>query len=106
MIRKLCVAGVCALAGVMLLCTQAPTPAQGKKDDQAKQIQELKKKLAERDEQIKMLKQDAAANKKKVANANKVQKDLDAANQSIKDKDAQIATLQDNAPKATAELSK
>ncbi len=107
MIRKLCVAGLCVLAGVALLCSQAPTIAQPK-DEVAK----LKKTIAERDKTIaglqaqnQKLKQDADANKKKVAHADKLQRDLDAANQSLKDKDVQIAALRDKSPKSTAELS-
>jgi uncharacterized small protein (DUF1192 family) len=133
MIRKLGAAGFCLLVGMMLFWSQAPTPAQGKKDDQAKQIQQLKKQLADRDQQIQKLEAQISKlkindakddgkiallqqrikqleadlkNKKPDKSATQLRKDLDAANLSIKDKDAQIAALQDKAPKATAELSK
>jgi hypothetical protein len=106
MIRKLCMAAACGLVGVMLVCSEAPIEAQGKKDDQAKQIQLLKKNVAERDQIIAKLRADFDAYKLKNPGAPKLQKDLDAARQSIKDKDAQIATLQDKSPTAVADLTK
>ena len=108
MIRKACVVTVCGLAAMLLVCSQAPMSAQSAKEEVAK----LKKTLAERDKtiahlqtQIQKNKTDFDGYKKKNPGATKLQKDLDAANQTIKDKDVQIATLQDKAPQATAALS-
>ena len=99
MIRKCCLVGGCGLACVLLLCSQGPTPAKDKKEDLKKEVAQLKKTLADRDQQITTLqgqlqkaKDDLAAAKKK--NPAKLQKDLDAANQSLKDKDETIAALQ------------
>lgn len=78
MIRKLCVTLTCGVAVALLLCNQAPMPAQAKKDDPTKQIADLKKKVSDRDATITSLKATATTN---------------AA--SLKDKDAQIKTLSD-----------
>ena len=113
MLRKLCGVIFCAMIGAFLLCGQTPSEAQGKKDDQAKQIQQLKKQLQEKDQQIlnlesKLQKQklDYDYYKKKNPGAPKLQKDLDKANQTIRDKDATIATLQQPAPQAIKDLTK
>src|SRR3989442_1149431 len=100
MIRKVWLVGACGLVGMMMVCSQAPIEAQGKKDELAKQVQQLKKTLAEREQHIVKLRGDFDAYKVKNPGASKLQKDLDAARQSIKDKDAQIATLQDKSPTA------
>jgi hypothetical protein len=99
MIRKCCLAGVCGLACALLFFNQAPTPAKDKKEDLKKEVAHLKKTLADRDQQITTLqgqlqkaKDDLAVAKKK--SPAKLQKDLDAANQSLKDKDDTIAALQ------------
>ena len=99
MIRKCCLAGVCGLACALLFFNQAPTPAKDKKEDLKKEVAQLKKTLADRDQQITTLqgqlqkaKDDLAAAKKK--SPAKLQKDLDAANQALKDKDDTIAALQ------------
>src|SRR5690349_17483298 len=103
MIRYLCGAGVCLLVGVLLLSSQMPGEAQGKKDDLAKQIAQLKKTLAERelhiqktDAQLTKVRGDYDAYKTKNPGNSTLQKNLDKANQAIKDKDAQIASLQQN----------
>jgi hypothetical protein len=136
MIRKLLVAVLFFAVGGFLLCLQVPLDAQGKKDDPAKQIQSLKKTLAEKEEkiqqlelQISKLKLNEVKDDGKIAQLQlkikqleeqlkgkkpttpdktslQLKKDLEAANQSIKDKDALIASLQAKAPKATADLSK
>lgn len=107
MIRKLLVTFFGALVATGLWWSQpAPTEAQGKKDEQAKLIQQLKKSLVERDQQITRLKFELAEAKKKSTAAFRLQKDLDAANQTIRDRDAQIAVLQDKAPKTIADLTK
>ncbi len=130
MIRNLNVAAGALLLGVACLCTQGPSPAQGKKDDLAKQLQKLQQQLKEKEQAINKLeaqiqklktsdaKEDAklqqrikqleAELKKKGGDKHSTQlrKDLDAANQSIKEKDQLIATLQQKAPKATADLAK
>ena len=112
MIRKFCWLGLCGCAGVLMLLHQAPAPAQSK-EELAKQVQQLKKTLAERDKHVASLQAqlqkshtDYAAYKKKNPGASKLQKDLDAANLSLKDKDSLIATLQDKSPKSTVELSR
>ena len=96
MTRKLGLACACGLVGVFLLCSQVPAPAQTKGD--AKQIQQLKNTIADRDQQIAKTKADFDAYKKKNPGATKLQKDLDKTNQSIKDKDALIASLQAKDP--------
>ncbi len=107
MIRRLVIASFCALVAIVLWCSQpAPIEAQGKKDEQAKQIQQLKKTVAERDQQIAKLRYELTEARKKSATASRLQRDLDAANQSLRDKDVQIATLQDKSPKAIADLTK
>ena len=137
MIRKFSLAGLCALVGAVFLCSQAPTDAQGKKDDLAKQIQKLQQQLKDKEQQINKLeaqiqklkfndlkddaklaalnvriKQLEAELKKKVgaatpdSNTAMLKKDLEAAFQTIMEKDQLIATLQQKAPKATAELAK
>lgn len=136
MIRKLYFAGLLALAGLVYLCSQEPIDAQGKKDDPAKQVQQLQKAVKERDQtilkleaQLQKLKLDdikgdgqvaqlqqrvkqleSELKKKKPGPTDKTalqyKKELDAANQSIKDKDQLIAALQSKAPTATSELSK
>jgi len=133
MSRKLWLAGACIFAGMVVLCSQTPSPGMGKKDDLAKQNQQLKKALAERDQQINQLEaqvQKLKANdakddakiaqlnlrvkqleaelkgKKGEKNAAKLKTDLDAANQTIRDKDAVIASLQSKAPTAVADLTK
>jgi len=80
MIRKLCVIVSCGVAVTLLLCNQAPTPAQAKKDDPTKQIADLKKKVSDRDTTITQL------NSKITANT-----------ASLKDKDTQIKSLNDQA---------
>lgn len=113
MIRKLWVVSLCGLVGGVLLCGQAPIEAQAKKDDLAKQITQLKKTIADRDQHItklegqnQKLKNDLDAYKKKNPSAKQLQKDLDRANQSIKDRDQLIATLQQGAAAATKDLAK
>ena len=134
MIRKLCLAGLFVLAGVLLLSSQTPTPAKDKKEDLKKQVADLKKTLAERDQHIKNL--EAQIVKLKIAdakddakivflqqrikqlendlknkkggpdkNAAKLRRDLDAANQTIRDRDDTIAYLKDTSPKKTSELT-
>ena len=93
MIRKLALACACGLVGVLVWHSQAPTQT---KTDQTKQIQQHKNTISERDQQITKLKADFDAYKKKNPGATKLQKDLDKANQSIKDKDTLIASLQAN----------
>jgi hypothetical protein len=122
MIRQLCVTALCGIAGVLLLCSQSPTMATAKKDDLKKQVQDLKKTVADRDQTIQKLEaqiqnmQLAAAqsqnkilalqlqveagllakkgpNDKTVA---RLRRDLDAANQSLKDRDDTIAVLKDS----------
>jgi predicted RNase H-like nuclease (RuvC/YqgF family) len=112
MFRKLVVFLGCAAIVAFLLCRQTPIEAQGKKDDQAKQIQQLKKSLQEKENQINKLelqvqkqKLDYEYYKKKNPGAPKLQKDLDKANQTIKDKDAVIATLQKPTSQATKDLT-
>jgi len=133
MIRKLCFAGLIGFVGVVCLCSQAPIDAQGKKDDLAKQVQQLQKAVKERDQtilkletqlqklrlddikddgkisqlqqRIKQLEGDLKGKKADKTTA-QYKKDLDAANQAIKEKDQLIATLQSKAPTATADLSK
>ncbi|MBI1832144.1 MAG: Dabb family protein [Planctomycetes bacterium] len=112
MLLRSCLIGLGLVIFAAILGGQAQAPAQSK-DELARQVQQLKKSLAERDKHVsslqsqnQKLKQDFDAYKKKNPGSSKLQKDLDAANQSIKDKDAQIATLQDKTPKATAELSR
>jgi uncharacterized coiled-coil protein SlyX len=78
MIRKLCVILSCGVAVSLLLCNQAPMPAQAKKDDLNKQITDLKKKVSDRDTTITQL------NTKVTTNT-----------ASLKDKDTQIKTLTD-----------
>lgn len=79
MIRKLCVVFTCAgLVVGAILCSQAPMPAQAKKDDPTKQIADLKKKVSDRDATITQLNGKVAAN-----------------TASLKDKDAQIKSLSD-----------
>jgi hypothetical protein len=78
MIRKLCVILTCGVAVSLLLCNQAPMPAQAKKDDLNKQIADLKKKVSDRDSTITTLKATAATN-----------------TASLKDKDTQIKSLND-----------
>lgn len=111
---------------------QPPSEAQGKKDDLAKQVQKLQQQLKEKDQTINKLeaqiqklkaldkqedaklqqriKQLEADLKKKGGtpdkNATQLRKDLDAANQTIREKDQLITTLQQKAPKATADLTK
>ena len=106
MFRKLCGVVFCALIGAFLLCSQTPTEAQGKKEDLVKQIQQLKKTIQDRDLQIQKSKTDFDAYKKKNPGGTKLQKDLDKANQTIKDKDATIATLQQGSPQAIKDLTK
>jgi hypothetical protein len=113
MFRKHCAVNGCAVIGAFLLCQQTPIEAQGKKDDQAKQIQQLKKSLQEKENQINKLelqvhkqKLDFEYYKKKTPGAPKLQKDLDKANQTIKDKEAVIANLQKPASQATKDLTK
>jgi predicted RNase H-like nuclease (RuvC/YqgF family) len=104
---------LCALAGALLLIQQSPSEAQGKKDELAKQVQQLKKTIQDRDSQItrldgqiQKLRTDYDAYKRKNPGATKLQKDLDKANQTIKDKNAQIATLQQSSPQSTKDLVK
>jgi predicted RNase H-like nuclease (RuvC/YqgF family) len=118
--RKYCIAGACLLAGIVALSSQAPLAGQGKKDDQAKQIQNLQKMLANKEQQINKLEQqnnkldlqiaklklDYDYYKKTHPTQAKLQKDLDAANQTIKDRDATIASLQKKSPTAVADLTK
>jgi predicted RNase H-like nuclease (RuvC/YqgF family) len=136
MARNLGLCVLVVLIGVVLLCSHAPTAAQGKKDDPAKTIQMLRLQLKERDQQI--LKLETQIQKLKLGDikddgkiaqlqqrikqlegelkgktpakgektAGQLKKELDAANLSIKEKDQLIASLQQKAPKATAELSK
>jgi predicted RNase H-like nuclease (RuvC/YqgF family) len=113
MFRKLCAILGCAAIGAFLLCHQTPIEAQGKKDDQAKQIQQLKKSIQDKENQINKLelqvqkqKLDYEYYKKKNPGAPKLQKDLDKANQTIKDKEALITTLQKPASQATKDLTK
>jgi septal ring factor EnvC (AmiA/AmiB activator) len=129
--------GSCAawfIAAILLLCWQCPLEAQGKKDDLAKQIQQLQKAVKERDQtiskletqiqklrlgnikddgkitqlqvRVKQLENELKTKKAGAIDKGQLRKDLDAAHQSIKEKDQLIATLQNKAPKATAELAK
>lgn len=130
---KLGVAGLCVLAGVLVLCNQPSTTAQGKKDDPAKQIQQLKKQLAEKEQhiqklemQIQKLKGNDAKDDAKIAQLEKRvkqleaelkgkkgektsaqwKKELDAARLTIQDRDLVIAALQDKSDKSISDLSK
>ncbi|MSQ96442.1 MAG: hypothetical protein EXR98_18070 [Gemmataceae bacterium] len=106
MLRKLWLAGMCGIVGLMLMYSQAPIEAQGKKDELAKQVQQLKKALAESHQHFNKLKADFDFYKKKHAVSLRVQKDLDAAHQTIRDRDATIVVLQNKSPTAVADLTK
>jgi TolA-binding protein len=98
MIRRLCLIVLSGVVGALLLCSQAPMEAQtGSKTD--KQIQQLKKTIAERDQTITQLNAKITslqAGAKTTKTAAQLQKDLNAAKQSLKDKDDLIASLQGN----------
>lgn len=130
--RKLFLIALCGFVGAILLLVQAPSDAQGKKDDLAKQIAKLQMQLKDKEQTINKLEAqiqklrlndakddgkiallnqrikqlEADAKKKPDKTATQLRKDLDAANQSITEKDQLIATLQQKSPKATADLSK
>ena len=103
--RNLWIAGACLVAGATLLLSQGPSDAQGKKNDD-KQIQKLQQDLKEKNQQYAKLKLDFEVYKKKNTSNAKLQKDLDKANQSIKDKDSTIATLQQNSSQTVKDLVK
>jgi len=102
---RFCTTLVVLLVIFTLIGDESRTPAQSK-EDLNKQIQQLKKSLAASEKQVAKLKVELDAAKKKNVGSTKLQKDLDTANQTIKDKDAQIAALQAKTPQATAELSR
>lgn len=136
MARQFCLAAFGGIVGFAILCSDPSIEAQGKKEDPAKTIQKLQQQLKDRDQQIQKLetqlqklkledvKDDAKITilqqrikqlenelkGKKPDKADKTaaqwKKELDYANQSIKEKDLLIATLQKKAPAATADLSK
>ena len=103
--RKLCLAGLGVAVAALLLGSQATIDGQGK-TDLNKQIAQLKATLAERDKSIAKLHNDFNAYKKSHPGAAKLQKDLDTAHQTIKDRDATIASLQDKSPTTVADLTK
>lgn len=136
MTRKLWLAGLVGLVGVALLSSQAPSDAQGKKDELTKMIQKLQAQLKEKDQtinnlqnQIQKLKLEGTKDDGKIAllqqkikqleadlkgkkdgkgdkSAAQLKKDLEAAQQTIKERDQTIKTLEQKAPKAVADLNR
>ena len=105
MTRNLYLAGFFLVVIVLLFYSQPRTEGQGK-TDLKNENQQLKNTIAERDKTIANLRFDFNAYKKSHPGAAKLQRDLDAANQTIKDRDATITSLQDKSPTTVADLTK